>query len=72
MSSPRMRAAQAAPTACVSWVPMGELIEVKCAGRHASWQGIWWPSTASPALPSRSQTKVTSGMPRISATPCSR
>src|SRR6266545_5427327 len=38
MSSPLMRAAHAAPTACEIWVEMGEEIDAKRPGRHASWQ----------------------------------
>jgi hypothetical protein len=33
VSSPRMRAAMPAPAACVSCVPIGELIETKFAWR---------------------------------------
>ena len=72
MSSPRMRAAQAAPTAWGTCVAMGALMETKRPGAQASWQGIWCPSMRSPAFPSRSQTKVASGIPRYSAPACSR
>ncbi len=72
MSSPCMRAAQAAPTAWVSWVATGELMETKLPGAQDSWQGIWRPLTRSPALPKRLAMKVTSGRPRRKAAPCSR
>ena len=72
MSSPWMRAAMAAPTACGSWVAMGELMETKWPGAQLSWQGICRPFTASPALPKRPHRKVASGRPRSRAAACSR
>ena len=72
LGSWRILAAQAAPTAWVSWVPMQLDQETTLAARPLMWLGICRPFSTSRSLPNTCARYWAKGKPRTNMTELSR